>query len=82
MKEKKRGREKRGQKGRGGKGKGEERKRKKEINTVSGGKYFNVFSLIGGKLIYNVVLFSAMQQRELDIIYIASLEPPSSPPIL
>ena len=56
-------------------------KEKKKL-TVSGGKYFNVFSLIGGKLIYNVVLFSAMQQRELDIIYIASLEPPSSPPIL
>ena len=69
---------------RGEEGRGKERKEKekRKLTQFQGGKYFDVFFLIGGKLIYNVVLVSAMQQCESDIIYIASLEPPSSPSIL
>ena len=63
-------------------GKERREKEKKKLTQFQGGKYFDVFFLIGGKLVYNVVLVSAMQQRESDIIYITSLEPPSSPPIL
>ena len=44
---------------------------------------FLIYFLIGGKLLYNVVLVSAIQRESVIIIYIHSLpfEPPCLPPV-